>query len=61
MSDQEIAAGPKIARRWRLPTAAFYGSIIALLAVLSQTSEQRRDRATDLSKSWIASMAERRP
>lgn len=64
MGDQKAESGgeyPRIARRWRLGTAAFYGSIIALLLLLANLTGTTTDEASSRPGSWISSMADRRP
>jgi hypothetical protein len=51
----------KIARRWRLRTAAFYGSIIALLLLLAHVTEPRKDEVAGLQQRSNSAMADRRP
>ena len=49
-----------IAGRWRLRTAALYGSILVLLLIVAHFTDQRGDEVAGLQKSWKDSVAERR-
>jgi hypothetical protein len=48
-----------ISRRWRLRTAAIYGSILAVLLLLAHFTDTRRDEVAGLQKSWNSAMADR--
>ena len=51
----------KIARRWRLRTVTFYGSILAVLLLLAHFAEPRKDEVAQLQKRSNSYIADQRP
>ena len=49
----------KIAWRWRLRTAAVYGSILVLLLLVAHFTDTRRDEVAGLQKGWQSSAVDR--
>jgi len=51
----------KIARRWRLRSVAFYGSVLAVLLLLAHFTEPRKDEVAELQKRSNSHIAGQRP